>query len=80
MVFAKGLFTKDLLDYRAHHMVTGNLKMVREFMSLFQYFWVLFDVVAAFVLGALATVLVEYPGLALQKKLLPQMGGHNKKA
>lgn len=49
-------------------------------MSLLQYFWVLFDMAAAFALGALATVLVEYPALALQKKLLPQMGGHNKKA
>lgn len=28
VVFAKGLFTKDLLDYRAHHMVTSNLKTV----------------------------------------------------
>ncbi|XP_050296175.1 nose resistant to fluoxetine protein 6-like [Anthonomus grandis grandis] len=57
IVFAKGLFLTEMLKYKAFHMIL----------------WVLFDFVASFTLGAIFTVSVEYPGLALQKMYVPQI-------
>ncbi|XP_019759043.2 nose resistant to fluoxetine protein 6 [Dendroctonus ponderosae] len=57
VVFAKGFFLDELLPYHAQDLVS----------------WLTFDLLAAFGLGTVMTILVEFPCLALQKLCLPQV-------
>ncbi|XP_066258995.1 O-acyltransferase like protein-like isoform X2 [Euwallacea similis] len=63
IVFAKGLFQEELIDYLNSHLI----------------FWVVTDLVGSFALGTVTTVLLEYPGIELQRRILPQIGTSERK-